>query len=51
MRLRGENSAQRGIVLDAGDSGLSFLAAHVVLPIGRHLAPTETVPSTSTRYR
>ena len=38
VRLRGENSGRRGIVLDAGDSGLSFIAAHVVLPIGKHLA-------------
>ena len=38
VRLRGENSGRRGIVLDAGDSGLSFLAAHVVLPLRKHLA-------------
>jgi hypothetical protein len=35
--LRGENRGRRGVVFDAGDSGLSFLAAHVVVPIGKYL--------------
>lgn len=41
VRLRGEHSGRRGIVLDAGDSGLSFLGSHVVLSIGTRLAAEE----------
>jgi len=41
-RLRAENSGRRGIVLDAGRSGLSFLAAHVVIPFGDYLAPADS---------